>query len=145
MCARARVCSWCVLTFQSMVEKKECRLISSTPSGPAPADTDHCGSVGLARFSPPFILFERITRSHTHTRLSLGDGVEGGWRGFPRHVMLCGCQNATSLSKSERCNMRSSARHLPPPPPPPSFFSQQPFRCSAHGVAAYLVCWQDSV
>lgn len=45
----------CVLTFQSMVEKKECRLISSTPSGPAPEDTDHSGSVNLARLV--FILF----------------------------------------------------------------------------------------
>lgn len=26
------------LTFQSMVEKKACRLISSTPSGPAPTE-----------------------------------------------------------------------------------------------------------
>lgn len=36
-----------LLTFQSMVEKKGWRLISSTPSGPAPKDTKHFGSVTL--------------------------------------------------------------------------------------------------
>lgn len=42
----------CALTFQSMVEKNAWRLISSTPSGPAPKDTDGSGSV-----NPALLLF----------------------------------------------------------------------------------------
>lgn len=42
----------CALTFQSMVEKNAWRLISSTPSGPAPKDTDRSGSV-----NPALLLF----------------------------------------------------------------------------------------
>lgn len=51
----------CVLTFQSMVEKKAWRLISSTPSGPAPKDTDH-----LVQFTgtPVFIVLRGSTRSN---------------------------------------------------------------------------------
>lgn len=52
----------CALTFQSMVEKNECRLISSTPSGPAPEEMDHTGSVNLARLL--FIVFRGSTHSH---------------------------------------------------------------------------------
>lgn len=66
-----------------MVEKNECRLISSTPSGPAPADTDQCGSVELARFASFLFFFEGISHTHTRTKLSPGDGAENGWWGFP--------------------------------------------------------------
>lgn len=45
-----------------MVEKNECRLISSTPSDPAPEETDHTGSVNLARLR--FIVFRGSTHSH---------------------------------------------------------------------------------
>ncbi len=61
MCVCARS-----LTFQSMVEKKAWRLISSTPSDPAPKDTDHSGSLNLAR---SLLLFSQD--QHIHTFLSL--------------------------------------------------------------------------
>lgn len=130
MCVCVRACSWCALTFQSMVEKKECRLISSTPSGPAPADTDHCGSVELACFASFHSFWEDHTLTHSHTALARGWGW--GWVvGVSRHVMLRGCQNATSLSKRERCNTRGSAWHPPTlaTTTTTGLSSQQPVRC----------------
>lgn len=85
-----------MLTFQSMVEKKAWRLISSTPSGPAPIDTDHYGSVNLARL---FLLFSEDQRVHTFFSqwFSACDS--------------CGCQNVNKLKLSEGCNVRLNTLH----------------------------------
>lgn len=63
--------------------------------------------------------FLRGSHIHTHTQLSPGRwGLgDGGW-GFPRHVMPCGCQNATSLGKAS-----AVTRGVPLDPLPLFFFS----------------------
>lgn len=111
----------CALTFQSMVEKKECRLISSTPSGPAPEDTDHSGSVNLAR-----ALFILLRGSQIHTLLSVG---------FPA-CDLCGCQNVTSSSKASAPTLEYSSTRF-------SFIPTGENTISFS--APYLVCWRGYV
>lgn len=46
-----------------------------------------------------FFLRGSHIHTHTHTALAREMGFGGVWGGFPRHVMPCGCQNATSLGK----------------------------------------------
>jgi len=96
VCVCVCVCV-CVLTFQSMVEKKAWRLISSTPSGPAPEDTDQSDSFNLAgSFS---IVFTGSTHSHV---FSLS--------GFSR-CDLSGCQNVNRLKLCEECYVRINTSH----------------------------------